>query len=80
MLSSEYGYTFEQFGNLTTRQIHIALKNISSRKENDIRLQAKLHGAEYKEREKVASFTKNQDEELVRQMERIKKEKFGNAI
>jgi len=66
MIASEYGFTLEQFGNMTTREVFMCCKKISERLHRDFKINASIHGAtisEEKEEEKV-NFTEDQDKFL----------------
>lgn len=63
---------------MTAREVFICMSNISKRKNNDIIIQAKLHGMEIKDspKEKM-KISKEQDDLLSKHLERINKERFG---
>lgn len=63
---------------MTARELFVAMSNISKRTKNEYHFQAKLHGLEFKDKdvEKV-SFSKDDDDFLSKQIERINKERFG---
>lgn len=63
---------------MTAREVFICMSNISKRKNNDILIQAKLHGMEIKDspKEKM-KISKEQDDLLSKHLERINKERFG---
>ena len=63
---------------MTAREVFICMSNISKRKNNDMIMQAKLHGMEIKNspKEKIL-ISKEQDDLLSKHLERINKERFG---
>jgi predicted lactoylglutathione lyase len=63
---------------MTAREVFICMSNISKRKNNDMIMQAKLHGMEIKDspKEKM-KISKEQDDLLSKHLERINKERFG---
>lgn len=63
---------------MTAREVFICMSNISKRKNNDMIIQAKLHGMEIKDspKEKM-KISKEQDDLLSKHLERINKERFG---
>lgn len=49
MLSSQYGWTTDQIFERTMHELDWRLKYINERMADELKLQAKLHGLEYKE-------------------------------
>ncbi len=62
-LASRYGYSIDQFYNLTMRQLHILLKTINEEKHNELSVSAALQGRELKPRMEVLEITEEQEKE-----------------
>jgi hypothetical protein len=78
IIASEYGYTLEQFGQMTVREVFVCMSNISKRKNNDLVIQAKLHGMKLEDNtKKKMVISKDDDEMLTKHLERINRERFG---
>jgi hypothetical protein len=77
-MASEYGLTIKQYGDMTAREVFICMSNISKRKNDDMIIQAKLHGMEIKNGHKEKMLiSKEQDDFLSGHLERINKERFS---
>lgn len=86
-LHGRYGYSLDEFYQLTLRQIHILLKVASDRNYDELRTQASMHGRKMEERMQYADITEEEEEEQDRHameaLEMLKQrfnEQQGNAV
>lgn len=49
MVAAEYGWTIDQFLDLTGRQLQVILESIGVRRHNDFGLQSTLHGHRFEQ-------------------------------
>lgn len=77
-LAMRYGYTIEDFFNLTLRQVHILLEKSASGLHKELEVQAALMGRELKPQVTFSDFTEEEEEEnnsdALAAFERLKKE------
>jgi len=69
LIASQYGYTFKEIGQMTFKQVFIAFTQIMKRKKEEIKLQAKMIGAEIKDDiiyEGAKGLTKDQEDMIQR--------------
>lgn len=76
-LASRYGYTVEQFYNLTLRQVHILLAKLEDGKYRDLEVQASLMGKKLKPRVTYSDFSEeqeaDQDEQALEALKELQK-------
>ena len=82
MIASEYGYTLEQFGLMTEREIQIALNRIAKRTDNKHRLYASMlgHTTNQAKQSKYSKEKPYMSEQHKRAMKDALKNKFGGQL
>jgi hypothetical protein len=82
MLASEYGYTVQEIGELTLRQIDCLLPKMSDRRSREAKFLADIHGAKFEDKrsKKAEPVDKKKREEAKKLMENFINRKTAEAL
>lgn len=79
LIAGEYGYTSNEFGSLTMRQLDILCKNLAIRKNNEYAIIARMHGInariKHRENEKMLEVDELIENKGLQMMNETLKEK-----
>lgn len=79
LIASEYGYTWNQFGELTYKLLHATLEAIQQRTHNNLVIQAALRGVKlnpYKKLKSISEIDLKAGDQQVSEILKRKQEKF----